>query len=356
MSSARLPPLLRPGVELVIVGTEPGPTSRRLGCYYANPNNSFYADLARTGLTPKQLTSLRWRELLTYGIGLDDVYDDPQALWRRLARIAPLVVCFNSKQALERFAGVKIGRRPWRGAAAREIIEIAEVTWALDDSSPRARAYHASRIEGLKALRTALEQACSEAPSHRSQLKLEPDDLRHLLALESQWRKGLESQHDHWRLYRDRLVCICVAQGAAKHMIDGKTGIKDFDLYRIFAASERRPQPDPVIYRGRTVKDFGESRFGRRTDWWGRRRFGRFTGRNVDIFSATLPHAGDDPVEAIHRWLSSARTATERALVEKAVVLIDGASPRVAWPREAVGAALRGFSGSVDSRARSDSA
>jgi G:T/U-mismatch repair DNA glycosylase len=348
VSSRKLPPLLRSGVELVLVGTEPGPTSLKIGRYYANPNNSFYADLARTGLTPRQLTPQACRELLGYGIGLDDVYDDPRALWRRLARVAPLAVCFNSKQALERFAGAKIGRRGWRGAAAREIVEIAEVTRALDDSSPAARAYHSSRVDGLEALRAALERARTEAPRHRCNLKLEADDLRHLLALESTWRRNLESQHDHWRLYRDHLVCICLAQGAAKHMIDGTTGIKDFDVYRIFTASERRPQPDPAIYRGRTVKDFGESRFGRRTDWWGRRRFGRFAGRNVDIFSATLPDSGDDPVEAIQRWLSLARTGTERSLAEKAVVLIDGASPRVAWPRRAVGAALRGFSSSVE--------
>ncbi|MGA8926284.1 MAG: hypothetical protein WB462_08690, partial [Solirubrobacterales bacterium] len=41
---------------------------------------------------------------------------------------------------------------------------------------------------------------------------------------------------DHWRHHADRLLCICLASGGARHLIDGKTRLKDFDVYCVFAA------------------------------------------------------------------------------------------------------------------------
>lgn len=153
-----LPPLLAPDLAVVFVGTEPGRDSVEVGCYYANPRNQFYKHLADARFTPYRLSPAEFENLLAYGIGLDDVYDDPAALRARLEAISPGAVCFNSQEALRRFAGVGRIQPPWRAAAARRYADIADVTWALTDSSWTARAHWSGRLHDLRALRRALVQ------------------------------------------------------------------------------------------------------------------------------------------------------------------------------------------------------
>lgn len=151
-----LPPLIGEGLSVIFVGTDPGRLSLETGWYYANPTNGFYRHLAESGLTPRQLAPAEFGELLRHGIGLDDVYDEPSALRRRIESVAPRAVCFNSKEALRRFAGVDRIRSPWRAEAARRHAAIGEITWALTDSSWEASKYWPSRLEDLRALRHTL--------------------------------------------------------------------------------------------------------------------------------------------------------------------------------------------------------
>lgn len=185
--------------------------------------------------------------------------------------------------------------------------------------------------------------------SKRSRKKLTDTDLDHLLSIERRWRESLERRIPHWRLYVDRLLCICLAQGGARHLIDGTTGIKDFDLYRIFAASSVRPYPDPAIYRGNTHEDFGPSRFGSRTDPDFRRfqrRHTKVIHRNVDIFSLAVPaEPASDPVTGIRALLAEPPTPKVALIAEKPFVIIDQRPPRVAWPVELEDAPLRGYAG-----------
>ena len=177
--------------------------------------------------------------------------------------------------------------------------------------------------------------------------KLTDDDLERLLELELEWRRELERRKEHWRLYGSRLLCICLAQGGARHLIDGSTGLKDFDVYRVFAASPDRPRPDPAIYRGRTHKDFGPSHFGRRTDGEFRglqRRYPGIKWRNVDLFSiAVEARPGDDPVSGLQRLLEDPPTYKLACVAKKPFVMIDRRPPRIAWPLELMGARLRGY-------------
>lgn len=152
-NSGRLPPLLTGGLDVVFVGSEPGADSIRLGCYYASPGNSFYANLATTGFTPTQLAPGEFPRLLDFGVGLDDVYSEPEALRERIERVSPRAVCFNSKAALTRFSGRRIPSGEWRGEGAARYARLAEITWAVDDSSGEARGYRQLRIEGLRELR-----------------------------------------------------------------------------------------------------------------------------------------------------------------------------------------------------------
>lgn len=151
-----LEPLLREGLDVVFVGTEPGPTSLRQGVYYANPDNTFYRDLRAAGFTSREVQPHEYRSLLDEGIGLDDVYDNPSALRRRLLDAAPQAVCFNSRGALQRLTQ-ELDR--WDGPAAGRYVQLGDaLIWAVPDSSPRASRHHDRRVRLLKQLHDELRK------------------------------------------------------------------------------------------------------------------------------------------------------------------------------------------------------
>ena len=153
MNALALPPLLADGLTVVFVGTEPGRESLRRGEYYADSTNGFYRHLAQSGFTPRQLRPDDFRDLLAYGIGLDDVYDNPDALRARLEAAQPRAVCVNSYEALRRFARQDKLQRPWRRDAAGCYATIGEaVVWATSDSSWNASKYWPQRLDDLRAL------------------------------------------------------------------------------------------------------------------------------------------------------------------------------------------------------------
>jgi G:T/U-mismatch repair DNA glycosylase len=154
--SGALEPLLREGLDVVFVGTEPGHTSLRQGFYYANPDNTFYRDLQAAGFTSRELRPHEYKALLDEGIGLDDVYDDPSALRTRLLDAAPRAVCFNSKGSLQRLVN---DPDRWDGPAAGRYVQLGDaLIWALPDSSPRASRHHERRVRLLKQLRDELRK------------------------------------------------------------------------------------------------------------------------------------------------------------------------------------------------------
>ena len=115
MTPERLPPLLASGLRVVFVGTEPGPMSLRLGEYYADATNRFYQHLALTKFTPRRLSAADCWRLPDYGIGLDDVYDDPEGLRSSMEAVTPRAICFNSGGALSRIVDPRPVGRLWRG-------------------------------------------------------------------------------------------------------------------------------------------------------------------------------------------------------------------------------------------------
>jgi hypothetical protein len=72
-------------------------------------------------------------------------------------------VCFNSKEALERFVGRELRGETWRGEAAARHARFGwnPLVWALPDSSGQARGYTKDRFKLLCDLRRILE---NEAP------------------------------------------------------------------------------------------------------------------------------------------------------------------------------------------------
>jgi double-stranded uracil-DNA glycosylase len=135
-----LPDYLRPGLDVVFVGFNPGDRSSRIGHYYAGRGNQFWNFLFEAGLTSLRLQPEDDWRVLEFGIGLTDVVkrwsrsssdlgaDDYglglPALTDKLVRAAPRVVAFNGKGAYERFAGcrARLGLAPGRLAGARVFV------------------------------------------------------------------------------------------------------------------------------------------------------------------------------------------------------------------------------------------
>ena len=152
-----LPPLLADGLAVVFVGTEPGKESLRHQQYYADPTNRFYPHLDDTDFTPRRLLPAEFRELLDYGVGLDDVYEHPDDLRSRLEAAAPRAVCFNSGTAFQRFVGLDKLPTPWRQEAAGRYVEIGgALVWATSDSSFNANEHWPARLDDLRALEARL--------------------------------------------------------------------------------------------------------------------------------------------------------------------------------------------------------
>lgn len=160
----------------------------------------------------------------------------------------------------------------------------------------------------------------------RSFLPITRADLKRLAAIAEEDRRDFFARHSDWaQLYANRLIATALCQGAAMHVLDRSVGINDFDVYSFFAAHPARPW-----YAKRNVhRDFGVPKFGTSVD----RR--AFMGRRVDLLSRGIDlRSGEDPADAIRRWLRDGRTESARLLSKKAVVLL---SPKqrigeIVWP------------------------
>ena len=110
-----LPDLLRPGLELVFVGINPGSYSAARGHYYARPGNLFWWALEESGIIEGRVTPEMDASLMERGIGFTDVAKRPSnaaselskeefsagaiVLVEKLKLYQPLVACFNGISA-----------------------------------------------------------------------------------------------------------------------------------------------------------------------------------------------------------------------------------------------------------------
>jgi hypothetical protein len=121
-----------------------------------------------------------------------------------------------------------------------------------------------------------------------------------------------------------RHVLTVLAQGGAKHWVDGVNGVKDLDVWSFFAKDPASAKGVPA--RRQTHRDFGPSSLGRGLggDGTNPTRWSHLTGRRVDLLVRQLDAAAmTDPIGALLRWLESARTTSARFLRMKPVVFID---------------------------------
>jgi mismatch-specific thymine-DNA glycosylase len=128
-----VPDHLRAGLDLLIVGINPGRRSGAMGHHYAWPGNHFWPVLFESGIIPLPITYAEDRRVLEWGIGLtnlvhrttrgvedltrEEMAAGAEELRGKLLRLRPKVVCFNGKSIYEAFSGrkrVEFGLQPER--------------------------------------------------------------------------------------------------------------------------------------------------------------------------------------------------------------------------------------------------
>ena len=142
-----LPDYLAPGLDLVLVGANPGIMSAEQGHYYAHPQNAFWKLLHRSGLVSEALTPTDDVRINDFGIGLTDLVKRATSgindlsqkerrsgalpLLEKLEACQPRVVCFNGKEVYRGFSGnsCELGLQRERVAGARVFV--------VPSSSPR---------------------------------------------------------------------------------------------------------------------------------------------------------------------------------------------------------------------------
>jgi TDG/mug DNA glycosylase family protein len=169
-----LPDYLREGLDLVVVGINPGTKSWATGHHYAGSGNHFWPLLHESGLATEPLTYNDDARILDWNIGLtnmvartspsvsdlslDELRAGAKALERKLQRYRPRVVCFNGKRIYEVFSGkpCSFGRQPERVAGA--------IVYVMPSTSARTASYQrADKLRFFVELRKLVRAARGEA-------------------------------------------------------------------------------------------------------------------------------------------------------------------------------------------------
>lgn len=160
----------------------------------------------------------------------------------------------------------------------------------------------------------------------RSYLQITKSDLNKLGEIAKQDRQEFFSRYPD-RKAKD--LCTALCQGAASHYVNGKNGVKDFDVWSFYLKTAAEKEYPP---RRKKSKDFGKSKYGVRAQ---DKKKG-YLGRRVDLLGRSIQLLGrESMIRALQRYLAEGRTTTSKALSQKAVVLIEPktALGKIIWPR-----------------------
>ena len=114
-----LPDLLRPSLDIVFVGINPGLHSAAVGHYFASPTNRFWDALNLSGLVARPLSPETDSMALEHGIGFTDVVKKPtrsadeltaaefvegaRLLLEKLVQYQPMIASFHGQTAYRNF-------------------------------------------------------------------------------------------------------------------------------------------------------------------------------------------------------------------------------------------------------------
>lgn len=150
---------------------------------------------------------------------------------------------------------------------------------------------------------------------YRSCARIRKQDLKRLAEIAREDRENFfRRKPEIGRIYRDRIICRALCQGAALHYIDGKNGVTDFVVWTFYREHLHRPFP----YRRNVPRDFGIPRFGKTPG-----RF-HFQGKCVDLIGRSIPFKrGQSPIQTIQEYFRSSKNKSPRLLAEKAVIILE---------------------------------
>ncbi len=150
----------------------------------------------------------------------------------------------------------------------------------------------------------------------RSHARITRQDLKRLARLAQEEREDFFGRHPEWAiLYRKRVLCVALCGDAALHYLNGITGVDEFQVWTFYAENSEASFPHHHVAH----LDYGESKFGRDPTLPE-----SYKGLRVVLQGRSLEAAtGDDPLEAVQRYLTARAAPTPRELAAKAVVLLE---------------------------------
>jgi double-stranded uracil-DNA glycosylase len=175
-ADATLPDYLPDCPEILFVGINPGNYSARQGHYYARATNRFWWALHASGLVPVRLSPQEDGRVIEFGLGLTDLVKRPtnsaaevrrdeftagrQVLTEKIARVQPLIVCFNGVIGYQQF----FQERTRPGRQARRLHRAW--VFVLPSTSARNAAYSRAVVlqffRDLRALRDELRKSSGD--------------------------------------------------------------------------------------------------------------------------------------------------------------------------------------------------
>jgi TDG/mug DNA glycosylase family protein len=171
-----LPDYLRPGLDLVFVGINPGTRSAATRHHYAGPGNHFWPLLYESGLVGERLTYEDDARILEWRIGLTNMVDraspsltdltlrelqsGAEILRAKLMHFQPRIACFNGKRIFEVFAGRKCDFGPQADSLGSTALYVMPSTSARTASYQRA-----DKLKFFQELKSLLERLPERAAS-----------------------------------------------------------------------------------------------------------------------------------------------------------------------------------------------
>jgi hypothetical protein len=150
----------------------------------------------------------------------------------------------------------------------------------------------------------------------RSYARITRTDLKRLVRLAQDERDDFFTRHTEWAiLYRKRILCAALCGDGALHYLNGITGVSEFQVWTFYAENSEAAFPPYHV----SHLDYGESKFGR-----GANLPESYKGLRMVVQGRSLDAAtGDDPLEALQRYLRARATPSARELAARAVVLLE---------------------------------
>lgn len=142
----------------------------------------------------------------------------------------------------------------------------------------------------------------------RTYEKLTKEDLKEIEQYAKEELKRFLNK-EKYKVYENKLIAICLCQGAAQHFVDGKTGIKDIDVWFFFKEDKDVKIPNFKNMRKSVSKKFtniGEKRID-------------FLKKAIkeDIINKS---ESEKPEDILKSYLQNGHTSSSKLLAQKSVV------------------------------------